>query len=132
MAILEDLGLEVKILVNESPLPEYEDKEADPTDDGFGDEIRKCRCYVEVVDNAEFVVQLHVTPANNYLNNTKKRFRFALDLDDQEEFEDRLMDSTEQVILIDGKDEYDGQKSTLRKFRFTAVSTGRCPQSTCI
>ncbi|KAK7724222.1 hypothetical protein SLS64_000556 [Diaporthe eres] len=35
MAILEDLGLEVNIVVNDSPLQEYEDKGADLSDDGF-------------------------------------------------------------------------------------------------
>ncbi|KAI3394306.1 hypothetical protein diail_2953, partial [Diaporthe ilicicola] len=59
VAILEDLGLEVKVLVNKSPLKEYEEKGEGSTNDGFGDEIRKCRHYVEVVEDAEFAIQMH-------------------------------------------------------------------------
>lgn len=132
MAILDDLGLEVKIIVNDTPLQEYEDKEVDPADDGFGDGVRKCRCYVEAVDNAEFSVQLHVTPANHYLDNTKNRLRFDLDLDGQTNIENRLVSLTEPLFLIEGIDENDGQNFSLRKFRFTAVSTGRCLQNTCV
>lgn len=128
MAILEDLGLEVKILVNNTSLQEYEDKDAGSTDDGFGDEVRKCGSYVEVVENAEFAVQLHVTPVDNYLDNMKKRFLFVLDLDGQEGFETRLLDWKEKKCLVEGKDEYDGQTSLLRKFRFTPVATGKCSQ----
>lgn len=128
MAIFEDLGLEVKILVNNKSLREYEDNNADSTDDGFGDEIRKCRRYVEVVENSEFAVQLHVTPVNKYLDNMKKAFYFALDLDGQEEFEGHLLDQEQKKYLVKGKYECDGRESTMRKFRFTAMSIGRCPQ----
>lgn len=128
MAILEDLGLEVKILVNNSPLKEYEDKEAGPTDDGFGEEIRKCRRYVEVVEDAEFAVQLHVTPANNYLNDANKRISFVLDLDGQENFEEALLNRKRTQHLVEGKDEANGEKTVRRNFRFTAVATGTYPK----
>lgn len=80
MAILEDLGLEIEILVDSSPLQEYRDEEEEPTDDDFGDEIRKCQCYVEVVEDAEFGVQCRVMPANNYLNNENEQIVFKIDL----------------------------------------------------
>lgn len=125
MAILEDLGLEVKIIANNSPLQEYEDKEVDPTDDGFGDEIRKCRRYVEVFEDAEFSAQFRVTSA---LKNADERFRFALDLDGQEDLEDQFLGSDSEHYLVKGKDEYHGQTLVLRKFRFSTVATGRYPQ----
>lgn len=128
MAILEDLGLEVKILVNNSPLKEYEDKEAGPTDDGFGEEIRKCRRYVEVVEDAEFAVQLHVTPANNYLNDANKRIFFALDLDGEEEFEDRILAEDDRESLVEGKGEIGDEGTVVRKFRFTTVTTSTYPK----
>lgn len=124
MAILEDLGLEVKIIVNDSPLQEYEDKEVGPTDDGFGDETRKCRRYVEVVEDAEFSAQFRVTSAH-HLNNSDERFRFALDLDGQEDLAGVLLRSGNNQFLVKGKKEYHGQTSVLRKFRFTTVATGR-------
>lgn len=129
MAILEDLGLEVKILVNNSPLQEYEDKDAGPTDDKFGNEIRKCRRYVEVIENAEFAVQLHVTPANNYLNNESERIGFFIDLDGHEWLANRLLNSDDKQGLVDGKVEYEGQTSvSRRKFRFSNVTTGTYPR----
>lgn len=129
MAILEDLGLEVKILVNNIPLREYEDKNADPTYDEFGNEIRKCRRYVEVVENAEYAVQLHVTSVDKYLDNTEKGFYFVLDLDGQEHFENQILDQECRSYLVEGKSECDGRESTIRKFCFTAMSIGRCPRN---
>lgn len=127
MAILEDLGLEVKILVNNSPLQEYEDKDAGATDDKFGNEIRKCRQYVEVIENAEFAVQLRVTPANNYLNNESERIAFFIDLDGHRQLGSRLLNSDQKQVLVDGKVEYEGQTSvSRRKFRFSTVKTGTC------
>lgn len=126
MAIFEDLGLEVKILVNNSPLEEYGDNEAGSTDDEFGEDIRKCRRYVEVIENAEFAVQLRVIPTNDYLNNANERLLFVLDLDGQEDLEDQIMDLEHDQYLVEGKTEYDGQTRLLRKFRFTTVATGRC------
>lgn len=130
MAILEDLGLEVKIIVNGAPLQEYEDKEADLSDDGFGGKTRKCRRYVEVDGDTEFGVQLHVTPNNNYLDgNKQKRLRFCLDLDGQEELEARLMNLACNPVLLDGKDEYNGWTLVSRRFRFTTISTGTYPEA---
>ncbi|KAG6360096.1 hypothetical protein INS49_011152 [Diaporthe citri] len=124
MAILEDVGLEVNIIVNGSPLKEYEDKGADLSDDGFGDETRKCRRYVEVDGDTDFGVQLHVTSNNKYLDgNKKKRLRFCLDLDGQEELEARLMNFARTPVLLDGKDEWNGQTYISRRFRFTTIST---------
>lgn len=119
MAIIEDLGLEVEILVDSSPSQEYKDEEEDPTDDDFGDEIRKCRRYVEVVEDAEFGVQVRGTPVN-YLNENE-RLCFIVDLDGQEG-DHHLKSGTEK--LIEGKYEHDGQTLVLRKFRFTTVATG--------
>lgn len=124
MAILEDLGLEVKIVVNDSPLQEYEDKMGDPTDDGFGDEIRKCRRYVEVNGDDEFGVQIRVTPNNEYLDGKKKQISFSIDLDGQESLESVLVMTKDYPFLVPGRNEYDGRIHTLRKFRFTTVSTG--------
>lgn len=122
MAIIEDLGLEVEILVDDLPLREYKDEEEDPTDDTFGDETRKCRRYVEVVEDAEFAVQVCVTPANDYLNENE-HLLFIVDLDGQEDLGDCQLKSTTEN-LIEGKYEHDGQTLVLRKFRFTTVATG--------
>lgn len=130
MTILEDLGLEVNIIVNDSPLQEYEDKGADLSDDGFGDETCKCRCYVEVDGDTEFGVQLHVTPNNSYLDgNKQKRLRFCLDLDGQEEVEARLMDLARTPVLLDGQDKLKGETYVSRRFRFTTISTGTYPKA---
>ncbi|KAG8164104.1 hypothetical protein KVR01_006022 [Diaporthe batatas] len=126
MAIIEDLGLEVKIVVNDSPLQEYEDKEQEPTNDGFGDEIRKYRSYVEVMDNAEFAVLLRATSNNEYLSATKAGFMFAIDLDGQNRIENLWLHSEHLTSLVKGKYENDGQETTLRRFRFTAVSPVPC------
>ncbi|KAJ0124949.1 hypothetical protein J7T55_006292 [Diaporthe amygdali] len=123
MAILEDLGLEVKVLVNNSPLQEYEDNDTESTDDGFGDEIRKCRRYVEVVGDTEFGVQFRVTPNSNYLNSNRQRFRFEIDLDDHEELRGFLLRSKGEPVLIEGQVDYDGQTYAMRKFRFATMST---------
>lgn len=131
MAILEDLGLEVEILVDGSPLQEYKDEADDPTDDGFGDEIRKCRRYVEVVEDAEFGVRCRVTPANNYLNNGNEQLVFKIDLDGQENLESRAL-GTKTQMLIDGKYKHDGQTLSLRKFKFTTVATGTYSQHPCV
>lgn len=124
MAILEDLGLEVKIVVNDSPLQEYEDKKGNPTDDGFGDEIRKCRRYVEVNGDDEFGVQIRITPKNEYIDGKKKGLKFDIDLDGQERLVRSATTTMDYQFLVQGRKEQDGQTSTLRKFRFTTVSTG--------
>lgn len=131
MAILEDLGLEVKVLVNNSPLQEYEDNDTESTDDGFGDEIRKCRRYVEVVGDTEFGVQFRVTPNSNYLNSNRQRLRFEIDLDDHEELRGFLLRSKGEPVLIEGQVDYDGQTYAMRKFRFATMSTGTYPENFC-
>lgn len=124
MAILEELGLEVKIIVDGSPLREYEDKEQNPANDGFGDEIPKCRRYVEVTGETEFGVQLDATSNEKYFCPTKA-LKFAIDLDGKDEIQNRVLKSQHLTSLVEGKEEHDGQEFTLRRFRFTNVSTGR-------
>lgn len=124
MAILEDLGLEVKIVVNNSPLQEYEDENGGPTNDGFGDEIRKCRHYVKVNGDDEFGVQIRVTPNNEYIDGKNKGLKFDIDLDGQEGLVRSSTTTKDSQFLVQGRKEKDGHTSTLRKFRFITVSTG--------
>jgi len=125
IAIVEDLGLEIKIVVDNSPLQEYEDKEVDAPDDGFSDDIRKFRRYVEVNVDTEFGVQICTTPNNEYLDdNKKKRLIVSIDLDGQKDLQVTLVGSLKRSDLVEGKSEHNGQTSVLRKFRFKTVSTG--------
>ncbi|KAH8778737.1 hypothetical protein F5883DRAFT_613592 [Diaporthe sp. PMI_573] len=124
MAILEDLGLEIKIVVDNSPLQEYEGKEVDAPGDGFSDDIRKCRRYVKVNVDTEFGVQICTTPNNEYLDdNKKKRLIVSIDLDGQKDLQVTLVGSLKRSDLVEGKSEHNGQTSVLRKFRFKTVST---------
>lgn len=103
IAILEDLGLEVNIIVNDSPLQGYEDKEADPTDDSFGNDICKCRRYVDVNGDTESIVQKCVTSNSKYVDTEKERLQIYLGLDAQDKLATTLMDSECNPTLLDGR-----------------------------
>ncbi|KAL2276409.1 hypothetical protein FJTKL_00923 [Diaporthe vaccinii] len=57
MAIIEELGLEVKVQVGGSAATEYTDPEPD-VDDACTETTRACHRYVESVDNAEFAIHV--------------------------------------------------------------------------
>lgn len=126
MAILEDLGLEIKVLVDESPLKEYEDdEEVGPEDCSFGDKTRKCRRYVEIVEDAHFDIQVHVLPTiscfDSRLDSLKQRLKFAIDLDGHDTRPQSWLLRPSHSMVIKGTHEYDGRTMRLRKFKFATV-----------
>ncbi|KAL1855797.1 hypothetical protein Daus18300_010972 [Diaporthe australafricana] len=105
-----------------SPLKEYEDEKVGPADRSFGDETRKCRRYVEVVKDANFAIQLHVSPTINCLNNPEQGIEFALDLDGHNSLTQAVLVPSNSMV-IKGAYESDGQTTMLRNFKFATVST---------
>lgn len=55
MVRLEDIGLEVKFLVNGSPAVEYSEEEPGAISDGFDRAIPRSHEYIESIDDAEFL-----------------------------------------------------------------------------
>jgi gamma-glutamyl:cysteine ligase YbdK (ATP-grasp superfamily) len=56
MAIIEELGLEVKVQVDGSAGAEYTEEEPEIIEDACSKTTKACHRYVESVDNAEFAI----------------------------------------------------------------------------
>lgn len=65
MAIIKELGLEVRINVNGSAAAEYKDEEPHVDDGAQGQIPHTCHHYVESVDNTEFIIRVGLVPGTN-------------------------------------------------------------------
>ncbi|KAH8743369.1 hypothetical protein F5883DRAFT_477156 [Diaporthe sp. PMI_573] len=65
MAIIEELGVEVKVQIGASAATEYIDPEPYVDNDAHSQTTNICHRYVESVDNAEFAIHVGLIPGTN-------------------------------------------------------------------
>ncbi|KAL1855796.1 hypothetical protein Daus18300_010971 [Diaporthe australafricana] len=124
MAIIEELGLEVKVKVNGSTAAEYPDEEPDADDNSQG----TCSRYVESVDNAAFFVQAGVLPGPKGPKTSQEWFSrsqnhalsFTVAIDGGHAVEAVLVDQNSGPRRLEGI--RNTADKTMRKFRFAPVS----------
>lgn len=128
MAVIDELGIEVKVIVNGTEATEYiPDEEPDFDGDNFDPSTKTCCRYVESIDNAEFAVRAAVMserdkPGNKWLDDSKTNgFAFSLSFDGGKKAAGFLVDQNHRVSIRDST--YDAATSTKRNFRFASVST---------
>lgn len=128
MAIIDELGLEVKILVDGREASEYHPDETTEFDgDGYVPSTKKCYRYVESKDEAHFAIQAGVLPddkpAHKWLQSSKSAgLQVNLSIDGEYIPGFPLMSDQRKMATCKGVSDRDN--GLLRKFRFASVSTG--------
>lgn len=130
MAIIEELGLEVKVKVNGSVAAEYPDEEPDIDGDGWGPATKISYHYVESIDNAEFAIHVGVPSGSStgqkwIRRSPKHALAFWLAFDGGRDAASQAIHQRSSPLLLEGVQNW--ARTTLRKFRFAPVSTGRLP-----
>ncbi|KUI73783.1 hypothetical protein VM1G_09341 [Cytospora mali] len=126
MAIIEELGIEAKILVDGSAATEYTpDEEPEIEGDNFGPSTRVCCRYVEAIDNAHFALHAGIasvnSPGNKWLEESwENGFSFGISIDGGKTVSSQIVQQYQYDTL---QGVIDGQTGTIRKFRFASVST---------
>lgn len=130
MAIIEDLGLEVKVLVDGSATAEYKDEEPDVdlVDDAPSQITTARHHYVESIDNAEFAIHVGLISGQHTGQEWMARSRdhglaFSVALDGGPNIASRAVYRHCTSRLLQGIQNPANQ--TLSKFRFAPVSTGK-------
>lgn len=128
MTVIEELGLEVKILVDGSTAAEYADEEPDVdlNTNPHSQTTKTRHHYVESVDNAEFAIQSNIIPGSNIAQEWISRSQnhglsFAVAFDGGRTANKMLARQNNTSILFSGI--YDFANQTMAKFRFASVST---------
>lgn len=129
MAVIDELGVEVKVIVNGTEATEYiPDEEPDFDGDNFDPSTKTCCRYVESIDNADFAIRAAVTsgrnkPANKWLDDSKTNsLSFSLSFDGGDKAAGWLINQNRRFVIGDSTS--DAATSTKRNFRFASVSTG--------
>lgn len=130
MAIIEELGLEVKVKVNGLALAEYPDEEHVDSNHAGTQTPNACHHYVESIDHAEFAIHVGLIAGTNTAqewisyspNNT---IDFSVAFDGSHYTAGKCVTRHSRPKLLDGV--YNEANATLRKFRFAPVSIGRLP-----
>lgn len=128
MAIIDELGLEVKILVNGSAATEYTpDEETQIDGDNFTPSTKTCCRYVESIDDAQFAIYARVEPGTKpegkWIEGSEASgFTVELAFDggatvDRFMLNRRYKTSTREGITSEAGD-------SVRRFRFASLSTG--------
>ncbi|ROW12876.1 hypothetical protein VPNG_04664 [Cytospora leucostoma] len=127
MAIIDNLGLEVKILVNGSAATEYvPDKEDQADGHNFGPSTKICCRYIQSIDDAHFAISAGLTwkhkVAEQWIKESQNNccgFDFSVD---GRRIDVLLISKRhEGAIILEGF--HDRRSNTLREFRFASVST---------
>lgn len=128
MAVIDELGVEVKVIVNGTEATEYiPDEEPDFDDDNFDPSTKTCCRYVESIDNADFAIRAAVTsgrnkPANKWLDDSKTNgLSFSLSFDGGDKVAGLLINQNRRFVIGDSTS--DAATCTKRNFRFASVST---------
>ncbi|ROW12888.1 hypothetical protein VPNG_04663 [Cytospora leucostoma] len=129
MAIIENLGIEVKVLMEGIQAAEYQGGDFSETNDDFGAGTAKCHRYIESVDNAEFAIEVSATKNNPWLKTAqvKNCLNYYIDVDDHEEVEAVCLWKARMDEVLKGVREYRSNVPGLRKFRFTPVQIADDP-----
>lgn len=128
MAIVEDLGLEVKIQVDGSATAEYTDEE--PDEDTLSQTYKTCHHYVESIDNAEFAIHVGLiqgtSTGQEWIGRSREhRLSFSVAFDGGPTVTSNSVYKHQTSLLLDGI--HNPANQTLSKFRFAPVSTGKPP-----
>lgn len=128
MAIIEEIGLEVKVKVDGSEASEYPDEEPDIDDDARSQTTESCYHYVKVVDNAEVAIHVGVTPGINtgqewISRSPNHTLRFSAAFDGGQYVAATMVLQGCKTRLMEGV--YDPENQTFRKFLLKPVTTGR-------
>lgn len=105
MVSLDELGLQVKVFVNNSPATEYPDEEPGAVSDRFEDAIPRSHKWIQCMDGAQFAIQVEAKPdaVDNWLSKgARDAFCFH--------------------IAIDGKQSV--AKGTIKRHRLSDMITG--------
>lgn len=128
MAIIEKLGLQVKVKVNGAAAAEYPDKEPDDNYDTGSQTTHACRHYVESFDNAEFAIHVGLGPGTKTGQEWISRSQhhslcFSVAFDGGHDVAATLVSQHHETGLLEGIRNHENQ--TLRRFIFAPVTTGR-------
>lgn len=124
MAILEQPGLDCRVLVNGASATEYPDENPDPRRDDVGPNTSVCDVYIEAVNDAEFSIQCRVlhgnSAANGWLDEEEKCLALYMSVDGETCRPGVFLDRHVQTGEIIGVSEH----NSLKKFRFSSLSYG--------
>lgn len=131
MAILEQLGLTVKIIVNGSVVEEYVDEEPDAGDDQVAPQTTTCHRYIESSEYAEFAIEVGLDTSRDgvaraWTSNANNGFIFALDIDGAATL-DYLLTRQYQSGVVNGITDW--TRHTQQKFRFARLTTHDDPSA---
>lgn len=127
MAIIEELGLEVKIIVEGEPAKEYMDTEPSLEGIKLGSDTRTSHCYIESREDIEFSIQIQVLPrvssATHWIKPKTHCLCFYPSFDGGPYLDGLIVSQAGRTHTDCGIESE--AKGTLRKFRFSSVSTGK-------
>lgn len=126
MAIIEELGLEVKILIGGKAVKEYPDAEPDLQGLKLGPKTKTSHCYIECQENVEFEIDSKVRSGNNpaaWWAQRKKQIVFKPSFNGGPYLQGILAISPGLTFSDNGIADFDD--GTIQKFRFSSVSTGQ-------
>lgn len=125
MAIIEELGLQATIVINDEAAPEYPDTEPSVSGD-FGPNTKKIHNYVRCVAGAEFAIRFDVTSPTSqvrqWLAKKKNAILVSVRIDGGKLKVKKLVNKQNPIVTISGVT--DAANGLFQKFCFTAISTG--------
>lgn len=128
MAIIKELGLEVKVNIDGSSAAEYPDQEPDVDHGPTSQATKACHHYVESIDNAEFAIHAGLIPGSNtgrdWIGRSQDhRLHFSVALDGGHDVAAVCLSQHHNTVRLVGV--HNRMDQTLRKFLFSPVTTGR-------
>lgn len=127
MAIIEELGLEVEILIGGKAVKEYPDPEPDLQGLKLGPKTKTSHCYIECQENMEFEIQSKVRsgskPAALWAKKMRQIVSFVPSFNGGPYLQGVDVALPGQTVLDSGIVDFDD--GTIKNFRFSTVSTGK-------
>lgn len=125
MAIIEELGLQATIVINDEAAPEYPDTEPSVSEE-LGPDTKKSHNYVRSVAGAEFAIKFDLTSPSSQVTQWLAKENHAIAvlvlIDGGKLNAGTLIDRQRQSGTISGVT--DAANGLHQKFCFTAISTG--------
>lgn len=126
MAIIEELGIQVRVMRGDTPCPEYEDTEEDGDRDlnDLPADTPLCRRFIESRADVEFGIEVSALPggpASKWLDTKKSLILFYLSFDGGLDNSCPCISNSKRSRTTWGVPNFRDQ--TQRKFRFASIST---------
>lgn len=125
MAIIEELGLQATVVINNEAAPEYPDKEQSVPEE-FGPATKTSHSYVRSVGGAEFAIRFDVTSSSSevkkWLADKDHAILIYVYVDGEKFRTGHCVSRERQSSTVTGVT--DVANGLLRKFCFSAISTG--------